>query len=182
MVKDCDGSVSVQCRARWQQRMMHILRGSALVGLSLSGSLFLMSSLQLWCHTAHADPTDHMAAEVQMTEVVMDLGQGAITLQLNDNSATRDLVSRLPLTVELEDFGRGAERIFYLDHELDYSEVKPGSDATMGTVAIYRPWGNVCIFLRSGNPSRDLITLGHISAQDLATLKAAPLGEVKLHQ
>ena len=57
-----------------------------------------------------------------------------------------------------------------------------GSDATVGTVAIYRPWGNVCIFLRAGNPSRDLITLGHISEQDVAKLKQAKLGEVTLHQ
>lgn len=149
------------------------------MGLSLTGALLVASGLALGGNTAQADA---MQGEVQMSNVVMDLGGSSITLQLNDNSAVRDLVSRLPLTVELEDFGHGAERIFYLDHELDYSEVKAGSDASAGTVAIYRPWGNVCIFLRQGPASRELITLGHISAQDLAKLKQAKLGEVTLHQ
>ncbi len=173
------GEVKAAYRATLLQRIERSLRQGALVGLSLTGALLVASGLALGCNTAQADA---MQEEVQMSNVVMDLGGSSITLQLNDNSAVRDLVSRLPLTVELEDFGHGAERIFYLDHELDYSEVKAGSDASAGTVAIYRPWGNVCIFLRAGNPSRDLITLGHISEQDVAKLKQAKLGEVTLHQ
>lgn len=173
------GEVTVACRATLLQRIERKLCQGALVGLSLTGALLVASGLALGGNTAQADA---MQGEVQMSNVVMDLGGSSITLQLNDNSAVRDLVSRLPLTVELEDFGHGAERIFYLDHELDYSEVKAGSDASAGTVAIYRPWGNVCIFLRQGPASRDLITLGHISAQDLAKLKQAKLGEVTLHQ
>lgn len=173
------GEVMAAYRATLLQRIERKLRQGALMGLSLTGALLVASGLALGCNTAQANA---MQEEVQMSNVVMDLGGSLITLQLNDNSALRDLVSRLPLTVELEDFGHGAERIFYLDHELDYSEVKAGSDASAGTVAIYRPWGNVCIFLRQGPASRDLITLGHISAQDLAKLKQAKLGEVTLHQ
>lgn len=171
--------VAVARSASLLNRIERKLRQGALVGLSLTGALMMACSFQLFCGSAQAN---QIQEEVKMSNVVMDLGDSSITLQLNGNSAVRDLISRLPLTVELEDFGRGAERIFYLDHELDYSEVKAGSDATVGTVAIYRPWGNVCIFLRAGNPSRDLITLGHISEQDLAKLKQAKLGEVTLHQ
>ena len=173
------GEVMAAYSATLLKRIERKFRQAALMGLSLTGALLVASGLALGCNTAQANA---MQEEVQMSNVVMDLGGSSITLQLNDNSAVRDLVSRLPLTVELEDFGHGAERIFYLDHELDYSEVKAGSDASAGTVAIYRPWGNVCIFLRQGPASRDLITLGHISAQDLAKLKQAKLGEVTLHQ
>ena len=46
-------------------------------------------------------------------DVKMQLGSQHIVLHLEDSSAAQDLVSRLPLTVELEDFGHGAEKIFY---------------------------------------------------------------------
>ena len=52
-------------------------------------------------------------------DVKMQLGSQHIVLHLEDNSATRDLVSRLPLTVDLEDFGHGAEKIFYTPSKLD---------------------------------------------------------------
>lgn len=171
--------VLVAGRATLLQRCERKLRQMALLGVSLTGALLLASSVQLFCNTAQANSIQE---EIKMNNVVMELGDSTITLQLVDNSAVRDLISRLPLTVELEDFGHGAERIFYLDRELDYSAVKAGSDATAGTVAIYRPWGNVCIFLRQGPASRDLITLGHISEQDLAKLKQAKLGAITLHQ
>lgn len=158
------------------------LRQGSLLSLALSSMLFGTTTLDVMNNQAQAATASNIAQENAMISVTMDFGSHTINLQLIDNSATRDLAARLPLEVELEDFGGGAERIFYLNKTLDYSDVKAGSDATAGTVAIYRPWGNVCIFLRQGPASNDLITLGHISAQDLATLKQAKLGTVTLRR
>ena len=120
--------VAVARSASLLNRIERKLRQGALVGLSLTGALMMACSFQLFCGSAQAN---QIQEDVKMSNVVMDLGDSSITLQLNDNSAVRDLISRLPLTVELEDFGRGAERIFYLDHELDYSEVKAGSECAL---------------------------------------------------
>ncbi len=176
--KSQDNLVPVMHQASLLERCERKLRRGALWGVAVSGALMGLANLQLLCSVAEAAATK----EQEMIALSMDLGTSTISLELESNSATRDLAARAPLKVQLEDFGGGAERIFYLDRELDYSDVKAGSDATLGTVAIYRPWGNVCIFLRAGRPSRDLITLGHVSPQDLEKLKAAPLGEVSIQR
>lgn len=85
------GEVKAAYRATLLQRIERKLRQGALVGLSLTGALLVASGLALGCNTAQADA---MQEEVQMSNVVMDLGGSSITLQLNDNSAVRDLVSR----------------------------------------------------------------------------------------
>ena len=175
--------VSVMQQVSWLERCERKLRRGALWGLAVSGALMGLANWQLLCSVAEAAEVEAAATkEQEMISLSLDLGTSTISLELESNSATRDLAARTPLKVQLEDFGGGAERIFYLDRELDYSDVKAGSDATVGTVAIYRPWGNVCIFLRAGRPSRDLITLGHVAPHDLEQLKAAPLGEVSIQR
>ena len=54
-----------------------------------------------------------MDFDANMIDINMILGDQQIVMYLEDNSASRDLVSQLPLTVELEDFGGGKEKIFY---------------------------------------------------------------------
>ena len=65
-----------------------------------------------------------MDFDTNMIDINMILGDQQIVMYLEDNSASRDLVSQLPLTVELEDFGGGKEKIFYTPKELDLSEVR----------------------------------------------------------
>ena len=101
-----------------------------------------------------------MDFDTNMIDINMILGDQQIVMYLEDNSASRDLVSQLPLTVELEDFGGGKEKIFYTPKELDLSEVRYLKMADEGTVAIYEPWGNVCIFLKPLSRASGLVGMG----------------------
>ena len=113
-------------------------------------------------------------------DVKMQLGSQHIVLHLEDNSATWDLVSRLPLTVDLEDFGHGAEKIFYTPSKLDISQVRRDDTTTAGTVAIFEPWGNICIFLHPSRSAYGLIQLGLVSAEDVKVLRSVSAREATL--
>lgn len=110
-------------------------------------------------------------AEENAMQITMTVGDEQITLQLEDGSATRDWVSRLPMTVDLDNFGNGAEKIFYPSPELDKSDVRRDNTATAGTIAIFEPWGNVAIFLKSNSSAYGLIQLGRIDAAGIKVLQ-----------
>ena len=58
-----------------------------------------------------------------------------------DTPATRDFVSMLPMTLELEEFN-GREKIADLPRELDY-EGTSGFDPEDGDLIYFTPWGNL---------------------------------------
>ncbi|MEV5515173.1 cyclophilin-like fold protein [Streptomyces flaveolus] len=83
---------------------------------------------------------------------------------LNDSPAARDLVTLLPLTIDLKDF-HGTERIGYPPRRLDTDGAPEPTAAKAGDLAYYAPWGNLALFHRDGpSASADLLVLGHIDA------------------
>jgi hypothetical protein len=58
-----------------------------------------------------------------------------------DTPTTRDFVSLLPLTMELEELN-GREKIGYPPRELDVGGT-PGSDPEDGDLIYFVPWGNI---------------------------------------
>mgnify|MGYP001623241761 FL=1 len=85
-----------------------------------------------------------------------------IIVKLEDNSATQDLISRLPMAMQFEDYNN-TEKIYYLDKELDLSDINPGCTPLRGTLAYYVPWGNLCFFYHNFDYSDDLVPLGKVS-------------------
>ncbi|MFF9455797.1 cyclophilin-like fold protein [Streptomyces flaveolus] len=84
---------------------------------------------------------------------------------LNDSPAARDLVTLLPLTIDLKDF-HGTERIGYPPRRLDTDGAPEPTAAKAGDLAYYAPWGNLALFHRDGpSASADLLVLGHIDAR-----------------
>lgn len=125
-----------------------------------------------------------MDFDANMIDIQMILGDQQIVMYLEENSASRALQAQLPLTIKLEDFGHGREKIFYTPQELDLSDVDYLKSAEAGTVAIYEPWGNVCIFLQPLERAHQVINMGHVSAEEVEILKntsatSATLVEVK---
>lgn len=57
-----------------------------------------------------------------------------------DNPTVRDLLSRLPLTMQFEEYA-GKEKIGYFDPKLE-TEGSPGSDPEDGDLIYFVPWGN----------------------------------------
>ena len=101
-----------------------------------------------------------------------------VTATLIDNSASRDLVSRLPLEITLEDFNNTTEKLFYPKPALDLKEKKKGIAPVSGDITIYEPWQNVAIFCKSFRYSDDLIKIGYIDGDGIELLKKK--GNVKV--
>ncbi|MFI9167892.1 cyclophilin-like fold protein [Streptomyces lincolnensis] len=92
---------------------------------------------------------------------------------LNDHAVARDLVSLLPLSLDLEDFHQ-TERIAYPPRKLDTSGAPAPAAPKTGDLAYYAPWGNLALFHRDGDSaSADLIVLGHVDAGDTERLANA---------
>ena len=94
-----------------------------------------------------------------------------VTATLIDNSASRDLVSRLPLEITLEDFNNTTEKIFYPKPALNLKKTNNGTAPVPGDITIYEPWQNVATFCKSFSYSDDLIKIGHIDVDRIELLK-----------
>ena len=84
------------------------------------------------------------------------VGSRTITATMEDNAAGKDFLSRLPLSVTLNDYN-ATEKIFTPSPALTTDGVTRGCTPTPGDMTIYAPWGNVAIFYKSGSASNDLI-------------------------
>lgn len=85
----------------------------------------------------------------------------AMTATMIDSPTARDFVSRLPLTVTLEDYV-GTEKIHYLPLRLSTGGAPAGSDPFVREIAYYAPWGNLAIFYKESGYANGLIILGKI--------------------
>ncbi|SDE88817.1 hypothetical protein SAMN04488504_11446 [Myxococcus virescens] len=86
-----------------------------------------------------------------------------LTATLDDNAATRDFVSLLPLSLTLKDYA-GTEKVSDLPKRLSTSATPAGVDPDVGDLAYYAPWGNLAIFYRDFGYSSGLVRLGRIDS------------------
>jgi len=90
--------------------------------------------------------------------------KGAVlTATLDNNAATRDFVSLLPLGLTLRDYA-GTEKVSDLPRRLSTAGTPPGMDPEVGDLAYYAPWGNLAIYYRDFGYSEGLVKLGHIDS------------------
>lgn len=97
---------------------------------------------------------------------------------LDNNSVSRDLLSRLPLTLTFSDYN-GTEKIAYLPDgspAWDTSDAPDSCTPAAGTIAMYAPWGNLCVFYRAFRLSSGLVPLGRLDA-DGARMFATMTGD-----
>ena len=122
---------------------------------------------------------DQTTTSMKMNIIV---GGHTVTATMEDNAAARDLLSRLPLEVTLEDFNNTTEKIFYLDPALTIEGVTRGCAPTPGDITIYVPWSNVAIFCKRWSHSNDLIKIGHIDGNGIEALTVTGDITVKLER
>ncbi len=84
-----------------------------------------------------------------------------ILVKLNDSNASKDLISRLPLTMEFEDYN-STEKVAYLDEKLDDSGSDDTYDPNVGDLTSYLPWGTLSLFYKDFTSSSGLISLGTV--------------------
>jgi hypothetical protein len=92
-------------------------------------------------------------------------GDAEVVVRVVDNPTSRDLVSKLPLTLTFEEFA-GREKISYLPQRLT-TEGSPGSATHDGDLIYFVPWGNLGFFYNAdpaGGVSDDVITIGTVES------------------
>ena len=87
-----------------------------------------------------------------------------------DNPTSRDFVSRLPITTQLEDYASN-EKIFYPEEKLTKEGAPSGYEPKTGDITYYAPWGDVAIFYKDFSYSTGLISLGKIEGDGIKKLK-----------
>ncbi len=113
-------------------------------------------------------------------QIAVRFDGGTVVYQLNDSTAAEDLLSQLPLTVEVEDYSTN-EKIFYPPEALDTADA-PLAEGGAGMLAYYAPWGDVVLFYDSFHANSALYELGEaVSGGELVggmsgtiTIEAAP--------
>lgn len=96
-------------------------------------------------------------------------GEKEVYATLYDNSVSRDLLSRLPLTLEFSDYNR-TEKIARLpagSPGWDTSDAPDSCDPAPGDLTMYAPWGNLAVFYRDYGYSRGLVPLGKLDSEGL---------------
>lgn len=89
-----------------------------------------------------SEATTSAAHNVVGTVVHFSAGSASLDVTIGeDNPATRDFLSMLPLTLSMKEFA-GREKIADLPRPLHY-EGSPGSDPEDGDLIYYVPWGNL---------------------------------------
>ena len=86
------------------------------------------------------------------------------TYRLADNPTVRDLLSMLPLELEIRDFSNN-EKIVHLPRRLDEGGFAPFDDETPGDLCYFLGWGNLALFHDDYRFRDDLIRLGHIEGE-----------------
>ena len=84
-------------------------------------------------------------------------------VSLLDNSASRDFIALLPLTMTFEDYNR-TEKISTLPRKLNISGSPSACDPDAGSFTYYAPWGNLAIFYRDFRHSPGLAPLGKVES------------------
>ena len=94
--------------------------------------------------TTASNPSTTAPSEVgrpAATTLRFTAGATQIDVTLTDNPTTRDLISKLPLTLRFEEFN-GREKIAYLPESLD-TRGSPGIEPENNDLICYAPWGNL---------------------------------------
>ena len=111
-----------------------------------------------------AEPSDTRARQAKTIKIRIDVKGTRLTATLDDNEASKDFGSMLPLTLTLEDYNR-TEKIANLPERLSTKGAPEGIDPAVGDIAYYAPWGNLAIFYKDFGYSRGLVKLGRIDAE-----------------
>ena len=147
--------------------------------LLTSSTLSQMESrIAEWLGGIGAGREEPDAPGVSPLNVNIAVGDRTITATMEDNTAARDFLSRLPLEVTLNDYNNTTEKIFYPSPALTTDGTARGCAPVSGDITIYAPWGNVAIFCKSWPQSNDLIKIGHIDGDGIEALRVA--GDVRV--
>ncbi|MDK2867526.1 MAG: hypothetical protein PWP38_1841 [Clostridiales bacterium] len=94
--------------------------------------------------------------------IKVESGSRSVVFELNDSSASKSLMSQLPMAIKVENYSND-EKIFYPEKKLDTTGT-PLARAKAGTLAYYAPWGDVVMFYESFGSASGLYQLGQATS------------------
>jgi hypothetical protein len=114
--------------------------------------------------TTASPPQTTGGAQMSATRVRFSTRDAEIIIRVVDNPTSRDLLSKLPLTLTFEEFA-GREKISYLPKRLT-TDGPTGHAARNGDLIYYVPWGNLGLFYNAagGGPDDDVIAIGTVES------------------
>jgi hypothetical protein len=104
----------------------------------------------------------------------IDLDATPLTATLDDTEVARDFAALLPLSLTLEDYA-STEKISDLPRKLSTTGAPAGTDASVGDISYYAPWGNLAVFYRKSGYASGLVKIGTIDRDTEALSVAGPL-------
>lgn len=134
--------------------------------------LSLFGAFSFVCCTMNKEAQPGGQQTIENMKLKITFGETELTAILYDNPTSRDLISMLPITTELEDYASN-EKIFYPDRKLSSEGAPSGFDPSKGDITYYAPWGDVAIFYKNFSYSKGLISLGKIENNGIEQLKNA---------
>lgn len=96
-----------------------------------------------------------------------------VSAEIFDNSVGRDLINRLPLTLNFTDYNN-TEKIAYLpsnSKEWDLSDCPTSTTPKEGDITMYAPWGNIAIFYNDFRESSGLVPIGRLDQDGIKLFK-----------
>ena len=98
-------------------------------------------------------------AEERMEIQVQSEGK-ILRFELNDSLAAKELYQQLPVEIDVSDYSTN-EKIFYPSEKLT-TDGAPLAQGGAGTLAYYKPWGNVVMFYGGFRSNNSLFELGQV--------------------
>lgn len=150
---------------KWMVLLLSVLMIFSLTACSaqISGEKAVKENAQTVKSTDSAAEKEGSSEMISRKIKVTGQNGEVIVFALNDSQAAQDLYKQLPLTVEVENFSTN-EKIFYPADKLNTENTPNPSNVDVGTLAYYRPWGNVVMFYGGLRPNSDLFELGNAVA------------------
>lgn len=99
--------------------------------------------------------------ENPVMNISLNVDGKSLPITLADNKSAQDLVSLLPLTLTLNDYG-AVEKISDLPKKLSTADAPKGITPVIGDVTYYAPWGNLAIFIGDFRYADGLVKLGRV--------------------
>ena len=103
----------------------------------------------------------HIISKMDNIKVKITIGKKTARAIIYDNPTSRDFVSLLPLTLEMEDYNR-KEKINLLSKKLTSKDAPSGFEPSVGDITYYEPWGNIALFYKDFGYSNGLISFGKV--------------------
>ena len=113
--------------------------------------LICILAFPLFCHGA------------EKIRLQIRIGDSVVEGTLEDNPVTRQLMDLSPMQMEMKDYN-GHERIGYPSQKLYTKGASTGLAPNEGDIALFAPWGNLCVFIKGSPRSDGLIYLGKINS------------------